>query len=68
MSDSAANGRKPVAYDARNRALVMWIDSQGFTLVCGCDCRANCDGSTAPPVLTAADFMCFQEYFASGCH
>ncbi len=29
-------------------------------------CQANCDGSTTPPVLTANDFQCFLNAFASG--
>ncbi len=29
-------------------------------------CYANCDGSTAAPVLTANDFQCFLNRFASG--
>src|SRR5262249_20092592 len=27
---------------------------------------ANCDGSTAPPVLNVGDFVCFQAEFAAG--
>jgi hypothetical protein len=29
-------------------------------------CPANCDGSTAPPVLNANDFQCFMNKFAAG--
>jgi hypothetical protein len=29
-------------------------------------CQANCDGSTTPPVLNVADFVCFQSRFAAG--
>jgi hypothetical protein len=29
-------------------------------------CYANCDGSTAPPVLNVNDFICFQGRFAAG--
>lgn len=32
----------------------------------GFGCYANCDGSTSSPVLTVADFTCFQTRFASG--
>jgi hypothetical protein len=32
----------------------------------GSTCYANCDGSTAPPVLNIADFVCFQSAFAAG--
>jgi hypothetical protein len=31
-----------------------------------CACYANCDGSTAPPVLNVGDFICFEERFAAG--
>jgi DNA-binding beta-propeller fold protein YncE len=30
-------------------------------------CYANCDGSTTPPILNIADFVCFQQAFAAGC-
>jgi uncharacterized membrane protein len=30
------------------------------------DCYANCDASTAPPVLNVADFTCFLQRFAAG--
>ncbi len=30
-----------------------------------CVCYANCDGSTAPPVLTANDFQCFLNKYAA---
>jgi photosystem II stability/assembly factor-like uncharacterized protein len=29
--------------------------------------RANCDGSTTPPVLNVNDFTCFLQKFAQGC-
>jgi hypothetical protein len=29
-------------------------------------CYANCDGSTTPPILNVADFVCFQQHFAAG--
>ncbi len=32
----------------------------------GCPCYANCDGSTAAPVLGAADFACFMNRFSAG--
>jgi hypothetical protein len=32
----------------------------------GCACYANCDGSTAPPILNISDFVCFQSEFAAG--
>jgi hypothetical protein len=30
-------------------------------------CYANCDSSTAPPILNANDFQCFLNAFAVGC-
>lgn len=38
----------------------------GFSVWGGFDCYANCDGSTASPVLNIADFTCFLEQFAQG--
>lgn len=32
----------------------------------GAQCYANCDGSSAPPVLNAIDFSCFLSAFATG--
>jgi hypothetical protein len=32
----------------------------------GGDCYANCDGSTASPILNVNDFVCFQQRFAAG--
>jgi hypothetical protein len=37
----------------------------GFTVE-GQDCYANCDGSTAAPVLNVLDFNCFLNRFAAG--
>jgi hypothetical protein len=34
--------------------------------LCPTPCYANCDGSTAPPVLNVNDFVCFQARFAQG--
>jgi outer membrane protein assembly factor BamB len=36
-------------------------------LVTSSPCYANCDGSTAQPVLNVADFTCFLQKFAAGC-
>jgi hypothetical protein len=33
----------------------------------GASCYANCDSSTASPVLNVADFTCFLQKYASGC-
>src|SRR5206468_3486802 len=41
--------------------------SEGLTLVSlGTACYANCDGSTAAPILNANDFQCFLNKFAAG--
>jgi len=31
------------------------------------DPYANCDGSTAPPILNVLDFLCFLDQFSAGC-
>lgn len=33
---------------------------------CPTACYPNCDGSTAPPILNVADFICYQNAFAAG--
>ena len=40
------------------------IDNLTFTR--GSSCYANCDGSTASPLLTANDFQCFIDQYAAG--
>src|SRR5436190_2908970 len=42
------------------------FDSGSATLTRVQFCAANCDGSTAPPVLNVADFTCFLQKFAAG--
>jgi hypothetical protein len=37
-----------------------------WVTVPGNHCYANCDGSTTPPILNIADFVCFQSKFAAG--
>ena len=39
----------------------------GFWAIAGAgsSCYVNCDGSTTPPVLNIADFVCFQQAFAA---
>jgi len=48
----------------------LWIctSSEGVSiaLIGAIPCYANCDASTAPPVLTANDFQCFLNKYASG--
>jgi hypothetical protein len=41
------------------------VSAQVATWGCG-SCYANCDGSTAPPVLNVNDFVCFQSKYAAG--
>ena len=33
----------------------------------GAPCYANCDNSSAPPILNANDFQCFLNKYAAGC-
>jgi hypothetical protein len=40
--------------------------SNGAVLTVGNSCYANCDGSTAAPILNVNDFICFQQKFAAG--
>ena len=67
--------RKPcaVAMDIDTRYAMVFShlkkgDPEGFlnAFATG-DSRANCDGSTAAPLLNIADFLCFQQKFAAGC-
>jgi hypothetical protein len=44
---------------------VVWIDNFKITAV-GAACYANCDSSTAAPVLNVADFTCFLNKYAAG--
>jgi hypothetical protein len=47
---------------------VAWIDStiHGFCCPAPLPCYANCDNSTAAPVLNVADFTCFLQKYANG--
>lgn len=45
--------------------LVDFIDGGGATIVVG-GCYANCDGSSAAPLLSANDFQCFLNKYAAG--
>jgi hypothetical protein len=43
------------------------VSSPNIALLAGCAaCYANCDHSTATPVLNVNDFLCFQTRFAAG--
>jgi hypothetical protein len=58
------------AFDAARNAMVILSgsDAQMWSLAActSTTCYANCDGSTAPPMLNAVDFMCFLNHFAAG--
>jgi hypothetical protein len=41
--------------------------SRFLTLYASGDPRANCDGSTAPPVLNVADFACLLNKYTQAC-
>jgi hypothetical protein len=43
----------------------LWLCT-GFWCVPGSLCYANCDSSTAPPILNVNDFQCFLNKFAAG--
>lgn len=60
VTDAAAPGGIARSTIAR---LPVFCGSSGCPPVCG---YANCDGSTAQPVLNVADFACFLNRFASG--
>jgi len=71
--DTAISGGSIDALQSFNNEL--WVGGS-FTVIGGrfvpsiarlfCDCYANCDGSTTVPVLSANDFQCFLNAFASG--
>jgi hypothetical protein len=63
----------PMTYDStRGRVVLFGGTGPGggirdtWEYVCGGTCYANCDGSTIPPILNVADFVCFQQLFAAG--
>ncbi len=43
-----------------------WSDGATLTIGGPANCYANCDNSTASPVLNVADFTCFLQRFAAG--
>jgi hypothetical protein len=61
-----------ITYDAARRRLLLFTGGgtsrpiSDETLARGCYCYPNCDGSTTPPILNVADFICFQQGFAAG--
>jgi len=44
----------------------MIMDDLTLTPVTTAACYANCDGSSAAPILNVNDFICFQSKFAAG--
>jgi hypothetical protein len=68
LTNSALQG---ITYDAARRRLLLFSARTSGpisdeTLARGCYCYPNCDGSTVPPILNVADFICFQQGFAAG--
>jgi len=58
---------EPLFLNTSNFADGGWrLGFQTFMLT-GSTCYANCDSSTAPPVLNVQDFTCFLQKFAAGC-
>jgi hypothetical protein len=68
--DAGAHGGGTAGtFDAARNAMVTLSgsDAQMWSLVpCTASCYANCDASTAAPVLNANDFQCFMNKFAAG--
>jgi hypothetical protein len=72
-------GRIPIAIDSQGVVKTVWEDSRndssdlyaqninadGTLGPAGAPCYANCDVSTAPPILNVADFGCFLQKFAA---
>ncbi len=63
-----------LGYDALRSRLVVFGGAGGtgalgdtWTFGKAASCYANCDGSTAPPVLNINDFICFLNKFSVGC-
>ncbi len=53
--------------DAERVSGGMFTLAAGFwPAAAGVSCYANCDGSTAPPVLNVNDFSCFLNRYAAG--
>ena len=56
-----------IASDYTGSIVEAAVDDFAITsLGCTAACYANCDGSTAAPVLNINDFICFQAKFAAG--
>jgi len=76
VSGSSPRDYHAMAYDTVRQKTVLFGGStgggsvggfpNGETWELGVSCYANCDGSTVAPVLTANDFQCFLNAFASG--
>jgi hypothetical protein len=55
---------QPDAVELSGGAFVL---AGGFWVIAAPEfCYANCDGSTASPILNVNDFICFQNHFAAG--
>jgi trimeric autotransporter adhesin len=56
----------PALYAAGAFSVMGGVPSSNIARL-GCDpCYANCDGSTAAPILTVLDFVCFQSRYVQG--
>jgi hypothetical protein len=65
FAEAQAGANRPVGADANGDGVLSAADFDAFrTMVQNQDPRANCDGSTTPPVVNAGDFTCFLRMFA----
>jgi hypothetical protein len=63
LADLDADGRDDIAHiGAAGAAYTVVLRNRS----CRIPCYTNCDGSTKPPVLNVADFICFLNAFAAG--
>jgi agmatine/peptidylarginine deiminase len=61
-----ATSQARVRVVARDAVQNIGSDESDGNFTIGAACYANCDGSTASPVLNVNDFVCFQQRFAAG--
>ena len=63
--DGVSRVHAPSATAVTGSADTVGLPTQ-FVFESGGACYANCDASTAPPILNVADFTCFLQRFAAG--